>query len=101
MTKLLRTASLGLIVAIVALLLVTINATGEQPTLAGRLVEATPTMPAIPTLPDTPPGPPPATPVGQAFAPIVYDTLSTPTLSPSPSSTHQVELTRTMPAPPP
>jgi hypothetical protein len=101
MTKLVRTASICLMIAIVALLLVTINVTGEQSTPARSMVEATNTMPAIPTEPATPPLPPTATPANQAFAPIVYDTLSTPTTSPTPTSTQQVEVSRTLPATPP
>lgn len=102
MTKLVSTASICLVVAFVALLLVTINATGEQPTVT---TSSTPTstqqVELTRTVPATPPGPPSVTPVGQVFAPVVYDMLSTPAMSATPTSTQQVELTRTVPATPP
>ena len=88
------------VTALVLLLVLPAQLPPVQPLDAAGLV-ATNTMPAIPTVPDTPPSPPTATPANQAFAPIVYDTLSTPTMSPTPTSTQQVEVSRTMLATPP
>ncbi len=95
MNRLAGIALVWLVVAIVALSLLTINTAGEQPTFAQGGDEATATVPA------TPPLPPSMTPAGQAFVPIVYDTLSTPTVSPTPTSTLEVEPTFTIPATPP
>ena len=95
MTRLGIIALTCLVVALVALSLLTINVTGEQLTLPQGAIEATATVPA------TPPSPPSLTPVGQVFAPIVYDTLSTPAVSPTPTSTLEVEPTFTVPATPP
>lgn len=95
MTRLGKIALTCLVVALVALSLLTINVTGEQLTLPQGAIEATATVPA------TLPLPPSMTPVGQVFAPIVYDTLSTPTVSPTPTSTLEVEPTFTVPATPP
>lgn len=95
MTRLVQIALTCLVIALVALSLLTVNVIGGQPFLLQGTVEATVTVPP------SPPFPPSVTPVGQAFAPIVYDTLSTPTVSPSPTSTLEVEPTSTVPPSPP
>ena len=95
--KSLIVASLAVAALVLSLVLAQLPAV---PPLDAAGPPATNTMPAIPTIPDTPPSPPTATPANQAFAPIVYDTLSTPTISPTPTTTQQVEVSRTMPATP-
>lgn len=95
MSRLTKFALLCAMVTIVAVSLLTFSATGEPQGSSGlgAVAEATNTIPF-------PPGPS-ATPVGKAFAPIVFDMVSVATATPSPTSTPEVEPTYTLPATPP